>query len=185
MSDIKKSQGHHVALVANPNLSVPIFKLISSSGVASRSVRVAILVGEGVDTATINTIYSELLSSGVVPYLVGCKSGETYISDNMNTEFYIDARPPILFEAVVIPDGDLFIREIENNTVVLDFLRQQYHHCTPILAIGIAHRLLAKSDVFTSLPSGLPDPTILVSNSAQLKRTLAVFKAMLPATTPP
>lgn len=183
MSDIKKAQHRDLASMPKTSSGAPVLKLLPSSPstAVNPSGRVAILVGEGADVAAVKTIYTELLACGLAPCLVSDKPGGIAISDNLilDVGVFVSAEPPILFDAVVIADGVYDANKL-NGAFLLEFVRQHYNRCTPILAIGAASLLLAKSDVLTHLPSGLSDPTIIISTSAQLKKAIATFKAMLP-----
>lgn len=161
--------------------TVRLLSFPSASVVVGRSARVAILVGEGVDEASVKTIYGELLAYGALPCLVSFTSGK-FVANNisLNKNIFSDLRRPILFEATVIPEGDFFVNSVEQNAFILNFVRQQYHRCKPILAIGNASQLLEKSDVFPALPSGLSDPSIIIGASAQLKKAVAELNVMLP-----
>lgn len=184
MCETKKMLEDCSAAIEHASSAVPTMRLLSfsSTAVAGRSARVAILVGEGVDGASVNTIYGELLAHGALPYFVGCNPGSVVVADNirLDIEVVIGGRHTMLFEAIVIPEGKSFIKTLEHNAFILNFVRQQYNHCKPILAIGAASLLLEKSAVSPALPSGLADPSIIIGASAQLKKAVAELKVMLP-----
>lgn len=184
MSDTRKIGEKCSAAIMQANAMVPAMRLLNfpSTAAVSRSARVAILVGEGVDEASVKTIYGELLAYGAQPFLVGCDREKVVVADNISLgiDIFIGVRRPMLFEATVIPEGESFVKTVEHNTFILNFMRQQYHHCKPILAIGAASLLLEKFDISPSLPSGLSDPSIIIGASAQLKKAVAELKVMLP-----
>lgn len=184
MSDIKKIQERYIAAMPKVVSSAPVLKLLPSLPLTavSPSDRVAILVGDGVHAASIKIIYAELLADGLVPCLVGSTLGQVASSDNtiLDVSTFISPGCSILFKAIVIPDGICSVNKLQCSTQISEFVRQHYNLCTPILAIGTASLLLERSDVLTHLPSGLPDPTIITSTGAQLKKAVAKFKSMLP-----
>jgi len=45
----------------------------------------------------------------------------------------------------------------------LEFLKDQYRHGKTILVLGAASKLLKKAGIFEVLPSGEPDPGLLVA----------------------
>jgi hypothetical protein len=42
-----------------------------------------------------------------------------------------------------------------------EFIKEQFRHCKPILAIGAGRDLVENAGVFTRLPSGEPDPGLI------------------------
>ncbi|RYD94992.1 MAG: hypothetical protein EOP50_08680, partial [Sphingobacteriales bacterium] len=120
-----------------------------------RTKRIAILVGHGVETESIKNLYADLLAEGAVPRLVGCNLGRIkgLNGDTLDIEISLEAGPPVLYDAVIVADSDAAILELSKNAHSLDFLRQQYRHCKPMLAIGSGVNLLSQA----SIPSKLPD----------------------------
>jgi catalase len=70
--------------------------------------------------------------------------------------------PSVLWDAVVIPDGDDAVEQLGIDGRVLEFIKDQYRHCKPILAIGSATRLLQKAGIPETLVSGHVDPGLLL-----------------------
>ena len=66
----------------------------------------------------------------------------------------VAATPSVLFDAVVLPDGAGAVRALAADGRVLEFLKDQYRHCKPILALGAASALLEKAGIPATLPSG-------------------------------
>lgn len=67
----------------------------------------------------------------------------------------------MLFDAAVIPDGAVAIATLAKRGHALEFLKDQYRHCKPILALGAGRELLAKAGVPEELSSGGADPGVL------------------------
>jgi catalase len=59
---------------------------------------------------------------------------------------------------------------LANDGHALEFLKDQYRHCKPILALGAGSSLLEKAGLPGALPTGEPDPGLLAfeSYSAQV-----------------
>jgi putative intracellular protease/amidase len=74
----------------------------------------------------------------------------------------VEAMPSVLWDAVVIPDGDDAVEQLGIDGRVLEFVKDQYRHCKPILAIGSATGLLQKAGVPETLVSGQADPGLLL-----------------------
>jgi catalase len=60
----------------------------------------------------------------------------------------------------------------------LEFLKDQYRHCKPILALGAGAALLSNAGIPQSLPTGKKDPG-LVARSGDLDSTANAFIAAL------
>jgi catalase len=57
----------------------------------------------------------------------------------------------------------------------LEFLKDQYRHCKPILIAGTAQSLLAAAGIPAELPSRKADPGLIVSPNIKGARELQVF----------
>ena len=147
------------------------------------TLRVAILVGPGSDGAQVRSIYAALLADGAVPRLVGSQLGRVDTSGGapLAVEISLEAGPSVLFDAVVIPDGQGGVQQLGDDANALDFLRLQYRHCKPMLAIGAGKGLLDKAGVPATLPDGKPDPAIIIVPSSDAVKALAAFKKALAA----
>ena len=74
----------------------------------------------------------------------------------------VEAMPSVLWDAVVIPDGHDALERLGIDGRVLEFVKDQYRHCKPILAIGSATGLLEKAGIPETLVSGHADPGLLL-----------------------
>ncbi|OBV39807.1 catalase [Janthinobacterium psychrotolerans] len=149
-----------------------------STGIHTR--RVAILVGPGVDAAQVRDIYGALLADGAVPRLVGSALGpvDTQAGAPLAVEVTLETAPGVLFDAVVIPDGAAAIEQLSLDANALDFVRQQYRHCKPLLVIDAGKALLDKAGVPLTLPDGSADPAIIIAAAGDAK-AVAAFKQAL------
>ncbi|MFL6672872.1 MAG: catalase [Massilia sp.] len=162
----------------------PALSLLSRPGETGiRTRRVAILVGHGVDAAAVRAIYSELLADGAVPRLVGSTLGKVKGSDGalLDVEITLEAGPSVLYDAMIVPDGQDAIDMLSRDGHALEFLRDQYRHCKPILALGAATALLKKANIPDALPDQSADPGLIAVQSSKLKQALAAFKSALAA----
>jgi catalase len=149
-----------------PSPALSLLARPGTTGIATR--RVAILVGDGVDAAGINTIYAALLGAGAVPRLVGVQLGRRTAADgsSFDVEISLEAGPSVLYDAVVVPDGaDKGRLAVAGQTA--EFLRDQYRHCKPILAWGSGAQLLKAARLPDTLPDGSADPGLVSAGTAQ------------------
>jgi catalase len=131
--------------------------------------RVAILVADGVDGAGVVNLYDAILAEGGVPRLVALRLGPvTAAGDEMlDAESSVENMPSVLFDAVAIPDGNMVAENLAASGQTLEFLRDQYRHCKPILAFGAGRQLLQTAGIPETLVDGSPDPTLLAVNALE------------------
>jgi len=161
----------------------PALSLLSRPGQTGvKTKRVAILVGKGAEAQAITAIYTDLLTDGAVPRFVGCQLGKIPTADGggLDIEISLEAGPSVLYDAVIIADGESSAQQLMKDAHALDFVREQYRHCKPILVLGQGIHLLSKAGVPTVLPNGYDDPAIIITNErSMLKETVKQFKAAL------
>ncbi|KAF1048607.1 MAG: Catalase C [Herbaspirillum frisingense] len=158
---------------ASPALSLTAYP--GNTGIATR--RVAVLVADGVDGAMVRDVYEHLLQQGAVPRLVGQKLGAIKDADGgeLQVEISLAAAPSALYDAVVLPHGENASTLLAADPLVADFVRDQYRHCKPLLALGSATAILDKAELPDVLPSGDDDFSMAVGEADQLTELLPQF----------
>ncbi len=160
----------------------PPLSLLSRPGAAGIQTRkVAILIGKGIDGPMVRKVYTALLAGGAVPRLVGSQLGKLEASDGsvLYVEITLEAGPSVLYDAVVVPDGESAIAALRRDAHALDFVREQYRHCKPMLVVGAAAALLKQAGVPPALPDGAADPALIGAASDDLDDAVAAFKKVL------
>ena len=144
-------------------------------GIATR--RVAILVADGVDGEMLRLIHAALADRGAVPRFVGARLGQVDSSsgDPLDVEVSIDAGPAVVYDAVVLPGGEGAVKELSQLGHAMEFLKDQYRHCKPILALGASTQILEAAGNLTMLPEGGRDPGIVVFEEGNVKKAIAAF----------
>ncbi len=114
-----------------------------------RGRRVAVLVGPGVDGALVEKCESALKGAGTVVrrVAVDLNAVETSTGDLLEPDSTFETMPSVLFDAVVVPDGTEGLRALGQP---LEFLRDQYRHCKPILYLGSGSELVAEAGIPTN-----------------------------------
>jgi catalase len=167
----------------------PALSLLSRPGETGiRTRRVAILVANGVDGDKVRAMYTSLLKDGAVPRLVGNMLGKvkTSAGNPLDVEISLEAGPSVMYDAVIVPDGDKSADLLARNAHAIDFLREQYRHCKPILALGGGADLLVKAMIPPTLPDGSADPALLIDGSLDaFKEALASHRSFARETDPP
>jgi catalase len=142
--------------------------------VGVRARRVAILVADGVDGNPLRTLATRLAEAGAVPRFVGARLGEVASAsgDPIEIDVPAEAAPSVLFDAVVVANG------MAPDGRTIEFIKDQYRHCKPILAIGEAAFLLEKAGIPRALPSGQGDPGLLIARAADESASAAFLQAL-------
>jgi catalase len=123
----------------------PPLSLMARPGDGSIRTRcIALLVANGIVAAPLEDLHRKLADEGAVPRFVGVRLGTVRGADgtDIDVEVTLETAPSVLFDAVVVPDGDDGIRELAGVGHAVEFLKDQYRHCKTILAIGAGERLL-------------------------------------------
>jgi catalase len=162
----------------------PALSLLARPGaVGVQTRRVAILAAHGVDAEGVKALYADLLAAGAVPRLVAPQLGQLVAADGsaLDVEISIEAGPPVLYDAVIVADGAASVKMLMGDADALDFVRQQFRHCKPILAVGAGADLLRKAGVPEKLENGSPDPSLWCVPAGAVLPALAEFKQALSA----
>lgn len=161
-----------------PSPALSLMSLPGSTGIKTR--RIAILVADGIDGTGARAIYTALLKEGAVPRFVGPRLGAVKVSAGapINVDISLEAGPSCLYDASIVADG---YEALGASGQALEFLRDQYRHCKPILALGTAQSLLDKAGLPRDLPSGKPDAGLIFASGKNAEKGLATFTKALSA----
>ena len=153
-----------------PEVSVsPALSLFARPGDGSiRTRRVAILVADGCDGASLVGLADRLTSEGAVPRFVSTTLGAVQPADGdaIEVDISLEAAPAVLYDALVLPDGADAITALRADGRTLEFIKDQYRHCKPILAVGASDQLLTACGIDPALPDGQPDPGVIATTDA-------------------
>ena len=145
----------------------PALSLLARPGDGgAKTRRVAILVAPGMDGEGAKNVYRQLLEAGAVPRMVGLRLGsvQPQQGDPLEVEISVEAGPGVLYDAVVLPDGEGAIKTLRCGQVG-EFLMEQYRHCKPMLALGSGASLLDDLGIAHVDASDDADGTILSAKS--------------------
>jgi catalase len=129
---------------------------------------IAILVADGVDALALHAMHEALAAEGAVPRFVGSRLGPVKAArgEDIDVEVTLETAPSVVFDAVIVPDGEAAIAELAHSGQALEFVKDQYRHCKPILALGVGRRLLEAAGIPPKLVNGSPDPGLLFADDA-------------------
>ena len=156
----------------------PALSLYSRPGNGSIATRrIAILVADGVDGEAAEALHEGLTAQGAVPRFVGVRLGSvtTASGDTLEAEVTLETTPPVLYDAVAVLGGKEAVVTLGNVGHALEFIKDQYRHAKPILALGEAADLVENAGVPATLPSGEPDPGLLVAKHGRAREALPLF----------
>jgi catalase len=166
---------------AAPEVSAsPALSLMARPGDGGiRSRKVAILVADGVQAASLATLQAALLDAGAVPRLVAPRLGTVAAAGGalLEPDATMENSPGFLFDALVLPDGDAAAQALSEDGHTLEFIKDQYRHCKTILAFGASQALLGEAGIPLTLPDGSEDPGLLLADAADAKAVAPVFIA--------
>jgi len=149
-----------------PEITVsPALSIFSQPGDGSiRTRRVAILIADGIDGEAAQLLHAGLAEKGAVPRYIGVRLGtvRTEDGDTLEVEATLETMPSVLFDGLVIPGGRAAIVSLGKVGQTAEFIKDQYRHAKPILALGDGAELLEIAGVPALLPSGEKDPGMLV-----------------------
>jgi catalase len=146
-----------------------------------RTRKVALLVGHGVDGASLLAVQAALQAAGGVTVFVAARVGQVETADGAVIEATasFENASPVLFDAVVLPDGEAGVKLLLRHAQAIDFVALQYRHGKTLLALGAAKALLDRADVEAFLPSGDADPGVLLFEADEAVATHAAFIAAI------
>jgi catalase len=155
----------HLSLFARPG----------DGSIATR--RIAILVADGVDGEGARALHEGLAAQGAVPRYVGIRLGsvKTAEGDTLQAEVTLETMPSVLFDAVAVLGGKAAVVELGNVGHALEFIKDQYRHAKPILALGEGADLVENAGAPAVLPSGEPDPGMLIAKHGRAREALPAF----------
>jgi catalase len=142
-----------------------------------RTRRVALLVANGVDGDAVKALRSRLTSEGAVVRVVGARLGTvaSMQGDRLAVDATAETTPSVLYDAIAVPGGKEAVAELSRLGQAAEFVKDQYRHCKPILALGAAKTLLEGAGVLATLPSGEEDPGVLIYENDEAGEAIDQF----------
>jgi catalase len=145
---------------ASPALSLKA--LPGDGSIATR--KIAIVLADGVDADPITDLIEALNAAGAVTRLLGSRLGTVRSEEGepLEVDATLENSPAVLFDALVLPAGSEAVDALCLDGRTLEFVKDQYRHCKTILALGDSSKILTKAGIPHTLPSGKPDPGLLI-----------------------
>jgi catalase len=179
MEEVPEALPKALKRAVKPELEVsPALSLFALPGDGSiRTRRVAILVADGVMGEEAQALHTGLSARGAVPRFLGPRLGAVHTAEgsSLEVEGTLETMPAVLFDAVAVPGGAEASKLLGSLGHALEFLKDQYRHAKPILALGAGSDLVESAGIPAVLPSGEPDPGVLVAKEGKAEKALAAF----------
>ncbi len=113
-----------------------------------RGRKIAILVAAGTDGRSVGNMVKKLGDAGAVVRLLGARLGSIEAKGGrLEADGTLETMPSVLFDAVVIPDGKDAAEALSNLGQALEFLKDQYRHCKPILVLGAGETVASEAGI--------------------------------------
>jgi catalase len=127
----------------------PALSLTARPGDGSiRGRKIAVLVAPGVDGPSVVKTQATLTKAGAVVRLVAARLGAIEAGDEtLEPDATFETFPSVLFDAMVVPEGEAAADELAALGQAVEFLKDQYRHCKPILLPEAGSALAAKAGV--------------------------------------
>jgi catalase len=140
-------------VTASPALSLTAIP--GETGVRGR--KVAILVANGVDGESLTAVHAALTDAGAIPRFVGPRLGtySTASGDTIDADASMENSPPVLFDGLVLPDGDAGVQTLAAAGHTMEFVTNQFRHCKTMLVLGASRSLLQKARISTNDAPGV------------------------------
>ena len=126
---------------------------------------------------------ARLTAEGAVPRFLASGLGRVMAADGeaIEVDTSFEATPSVLYDGFVLPDGSAAVKALAADGRVLEFLKDQYRHCKPIMVLGASSALLGKAGIPVTLPSGDADPGLLIMKPGAGNKAGEAFRNALAA----
>ena len=163
--------------------SKPLSLFARPGNVGIQARRIAILVADGVNGNEAQTIAERLRLDGAVPVFVAPKLGtvKSAAGKALQADASLEVSPSVVFDAVVVADGDAAVDALMKDARAVDFVKEQYRHCKPILVLGAGAKLLQEAGIHRALASGKPDSGLIVGEAGKAVKVSDAFIAAVAA----
>ena len=148
--------------------SSPALSLTALPGeVGVRTRRVAILIADGVEGKSLTSLHAALTKVGAVPRFVGPRLGSFATTNGgmIEADASMENSPPVLFDALVLPDGTAGVRALALDGHTMEFVTNQYRHGKAILALGASSSLLERAGISATGDGSADDEGLMLTKA--------------------
>jgi catalase len=169
----------------SPEVEVsPALSLLARPGDGSiRTRRVAILVADGTDGDAAGALADRMTQEGAVARIVGARLGtvRTAQGGELTVDVTAETTPSVLYDAVAIPGGEESAAFLARWGHAEEFVKEQYRHCKPILALGAAVSTVKGYGIPAALPDGTQDTGFISNEEDEFGDAIDTFVSAIAA----
>lgn len=131
-----------------------------------RARKVALLIAHGIVGQSTVSVHAALQALGAHPCFVAPRIGPVRTVDGVfiDAEASLQTEPGFLFDAMTLPEGEDGVALLAADAHALAFIRDQHGSGKAILAMPSSCTLLQAAGVPALLPSGEPDPGLVIGH---------------------
>ncbi len=162
----------------------PKLSLLARPGDGSiRTRRIAIFIAPGVTAAPLHELYAALIAQGAVPRYIGMRLGMVQGDSGapFHVEMTFESAPSVLFDALVVPDGEAAVQSLITCDDALDFVRSTYRHAKPMLVLGGGTKLLDAAGVTACMGTVAASQGVVKADVAALAQAMPTFVTAIAA----
>jgi catalase len=162
---VPKPMPRAISRVPRPEIrlspALSLTALPGEQGIGSR--KVAVLVAEGAASGSLKAVTHALAKAEAIPVYIGRRMGSVKLDDGslIAVDSSLESTAPVLYDSVVLPDGDQAVAALVRDARAVDFVKEQFRHCKPVLILGAARKLVDVARIPLKLPNGDPDPGLI------------------------
>jgi len=113
-----------------------------------RGRKIAVLIAPGTDGRSVAGMMKSLAGAGAVVRLLAARLGTFEAAGSaLEADATLETMPSVLFDAVIVPDGQGAAEALSSLGQALEFLKDQYRHCKPILIQGAGEAVAAAAGI--------------------------------------
>lgn len=143
----------------------PALSLYAQNKGVIKSRKVALLVADGVNTKSVETIRKALEEEGVHPMILAPHMGHVKTEDGkeLMIDGTIEGNPSVLVDAVIVPEGRKSLSALMSDGNAKYHLRQAYKHLKAIGLPGDAQDMLSAA----GLPEDMEDAGLIMADNSK------------------
>ncbi|RZL96901.1 MAG: catalase HPII, partial [Pedobacter sp.] len=125
--------------------------------------KIAILVADGVDASSVNTVKAAIIAAGGVVEVIAPKLGDVIAADDSKIaveESFLTAAS-VFYDAVYVPGGTNSVATLEAEANAVHFLNEAFRHCKAIAADEQAMQVIEATYFSKKLPEDFSDDSVL------------------------
>jgi catalase len=164
----------------------PALRMADTGDGSVKTRKVAILVADGIDSASLKPIREAIEQAGAQCRTVGPRLGT--IASASKRHLDVDATfvnmPSVMFDAVLVPAGEQGAEALARNGDAVHFVLEAYKHCKAICTVGEGVRLLATLGIGAdalAAPAGVVVAATPVTNLGDTTAATRIAQAFIAA----